>query len=90
MEPKLTELLKDQPEVEIRVRMMFANRFRHIGRHADSQTHLFHALDLARDLYGERGEEVANIYVELADELQRTWTEEPHPWSEPVNIDDLG
>ena len=28
LEPKLTELLKDQPDAEIRVRSMFADRFR--------------------------------------------------------------
>ncbi len=90
LEPNLTELLRGQSEIEIRIRTMFAARFRHVGKYAESRASLFRALDLAQDLYGPKSEEVANIYVDLADELQWTWTEEPHPWSEPVNVDDLG
>jgi len=76
---RLPETFADHPEIEIVIRQRFASNYRGTGDHANARMHLERALNLAKTLYGEQHEVVADLYISLADELQ--WDEEePTDW----------
>ena len=83
LEDGLSERLRDQPMVEIKIRKLFARHYRPSGEHDKARKHLNRALALAREVYPDNHKEVADIYVGLADELQ--W-----PASEAIDLDVYG
>ena len=62
--------LQDQPEVEITIRRMLASNYRRTADHDKARTQLRRALELARQTYGEEHETAADLYSDLADEIQ--------------------
>ena len=69
-EDGLAVQLKDQPEIEIKIRSVFAENYRRSQDFQNSDRHLERALELAQRVYGERSLEVADIYTALAGILE--------------------
>jgi len=65
----LGDVLRNQPDVEIRLRKLFALAHQRFGEFTLARQQLQRALDVAIEAYGERDEHVADILVSFAHEV---------------------